>query len=311
MSCTRFEKTEFELLEPKHYPVLEPFFKDQPFSLSTFCLSSVFAWRDEDDFSTYFAIRDDVLWLMAQKPEKPEERYMALPLPAFVFGPGQLASLMKVLGFDHLDFVPQKYLQHFGHNDVTAHFTVVEQPIFKDYIYRTEDLARLEGRKYAKKRNLLKQFEREYVETNRCAAEVIGAATSEHVAFIEKWCEQNGCEETDSLLACDRRSAIDQLQNFDTYDLSGLTLRIDGHIAGLAIASRLTGEMGVLTVEKALSEHKGLYQYLDREAARELFLGTYAYINKESDMGVPGLAQSKRSYYPVRREACFKLTVRG
>lgn len=311
MCCNLLEKTEFELLVPQHFPVLEPFFRDQPFSLSVFSLSSVFAWRDEGDFHTYFAVLGDVLLLMAQKNQNPTKRYMALPIPALGYPPERLAVLMADLGFDHLDYVPEGYIEHFGHDDVAAHFEIVRKPDLEDYIYRTQDLANLEGRRYSKKRNLVKQFERAYVETGRCTSQVIETATEEHVAFVEKWCEQNDCDEAEALLACDRSSAIDQLLHFDLYRLRGLTLRIDGKIAGLAVATRLKDDMGVLTVEKALPEYKGIYQYLDREAARRLFLGKYAYINKESDMGVPGLAQSKRSYDPLRREGCFKLTIRA
>jgi len=35
------------------------------------------------------------------------------------------------------------------------------------------------------------------------------------------------------------------------------------------------------------------------------------YINKESDMGVPGLIQAKRSYYPVMMIKSYKLTLKG
>jgi hypothetical protein len=67
--------------------------------------------------------------------------------------------------------------------------------------------------------------------------------------------------------------------------------------------------MGVLNFEKAFSDIKGLYQYFDRECARRLFPGM-AYINKENDMGEPGLQKAKKSYYPDRIVSAYELTVR-
>jgi hypothetical protein len=67
--------------------------------------------------------------------------------------------------------------------------------------------------------------------------------------------------------------------------------------------------MGVLNFEKAHGSIKGLYQFLDNECAKRLFTG-YTYINKESDMKLPNLAQSKKSYNPVAIVKSYCLTMR-
>ncbi len=92
-------------------------------------------------------------------------------------------------------------------------------------------------------------------------------------------------------------------------NLQGILVRIDGAVEAFAIASGLTAEIGVLSFEKARSEIKGLYQFLDNECARRLF-SAFSFINKESDMGLPGLAQSKNSYHPIEKIKSFRLTVK-
>mgnify|MGYP000405684838 CR=1 FL=1 len=62
--------------------------------------------------------------------------------------------------------------------------------------------------------------------------------------------------------------------------------------------------------EKADAEIKGLYQYFDQQCARRLFNG-YTYINKESDLGIAGLAKSKRSYYPVEKVKAYRLLLKA
>jgi hypothetical protein len=37
----------------------------------------------------------------------------------------------------------------------------------------------------------------------------------------------------------------------------------------------------------------------------------FTFLNKESDMGIPGLAKAKRSYHPVRMVRSFKLVLKG
>jgi hypothetical protein len=65
--------------------------------------------------------------------------------------------------------------------------------------------------------------------------------------------------------------------------------------------------MGVLHFEKAFSRVKGLYQYFDRECARQLFAES-SLINKENDMDIPEIAYTKSSYFPTMRIKSFNFT---
>jgi len=132
----------------------------------------------------------------------------------------------------------------------------------------------------------------------------------ECLAFLEAWCVQRDCDvdgETD--LACERRAVITSLEQLEALDLRGILVRLDERVCAFGIASRLNGDTGILSYEKAFSDVKGLYQFLDRECAKRLFAGC-RYINKESDMSLPNLAAMKRSYHPVLRVKSYKLTLR-
>ncbi|MDD5775825.1 MAG: phosphatidylglycerol lysyltransferase domain-containing protein, partial [Candidatus Omnitrophica bacterium] len=83
---------------------------------------------------------------------------------------------------------------------------------------------------------------------------------------------------------------------------------IDGVVNAIAIMSALHEKTGVLHFEKAFSDIRGLYQFLDNECAKRLF-SQYEFINKESDMNIAELAQSKKSYHPVQRIKSYCLTV--
>ncbi len=64
----------------------------------------------------------------------------------------------------------------------------------------------------------------------------------------------------------------------------------------------------MLCFEKADADIEGIYQFLDNECAKRLFSG-YRFINKESDMGKPGLTKSKQSYHPVEIIKSYCLTL--
>lgn len=175
----------------------------------------------------------------------------------------------------------------------------------------TRDLAKLEGNKYSKKRNLINQFNRDFVARKLVKTEPITeASTNDCIEFLEQWCEEKDCgKESREELYCEKQAAINTLKSIDILGVNGLLLRIDGKVSAFGMASRLTSDMGVFHFEKAFSKIKGLYQYFDNLCAKNLFKG-YTYINKESDMDLPSLAKAKKSYYPSMIVKSYKLVLR-
>jgi hypothetical protein len=136
------------------------------------------------------------------------------------------------------------------------------------------------------------------------------AAKEECLTFLDKWCDDQQCDlDEDVNLACEKEAIINTIENMDLLEVNGLILRIDNKINALGMASHLTDEMGVLYFEKALTQVKGLYQYFDNLCAKHLLTG-YKYINKESDMDIPGLVKAKKSYHPIFIVKSFKLEIR-
>ncbi len=294
------------------YALLNPYFVNQPYRLSIYSLLSVIVWSGQKYTSSY-AIEDGAVILGNEAVNNPQDRYLVLPVnPKGSFSPEYLHQLARRLDYREYWFVPADYLQQFDLAAVESLFVVSEQPEYEDYIYLTEDLALLKGNRFSKKRNLIHQFDRTHKDTGRVAMERLTSSHAEEcLEFLTKWCAEHGdCDgpENESL-ACEKRALTTALRSVDTLEGRGLLIRIDGVVSALAIASRLNDATGVLNFEKAFSDIRGLYQFLDNECAKQLFTG-YRYINKESDMGLPDLAHSKKSYYPVDRLKSFKLIMK-
>lgn len=299
---------QFQKFELIHYPLIRPFFDDLPWNHSVFAPAVIAAWRSEDGSDVYFAIEKETLFMAAKSEQNPELNYLALPLPTDDYPPAALKFLAERLGFPGYALVPSGYLTKYGREEAARYFRISEQPLLEDYVYRTEDLANLKGTKYAKKRNLIRQFETAYVETGRATVERIGPdIIPECLSFLDGWYDSRKRDEDyDHVDEDDRTAAFTVIGEFFHLELDGLVVRIDSKVVAIGTLAHLNATTGVLNLEMADRGYKGIYQFLDRECARRLFAGRYQYINKESDMGVPGLCQSKRSYHPVRRIKCFQ-----
>ena len=222
-----------------------------------------------------------------------------------------LYDTARKTGFDLYWYVPGDYLETHDPNELKSLFLIEEQPEFKDYVYLTDDLIHLRGNRFSKKRNLINQFTREYLRRNRVKVDEIRPEdVDECLQFLELWCDQHACDtEQESSLACEKHAVITTLKNMDRLESKGIQVRVDGKIYAFGIGSRLNQTTATLNFEKADSGIKGLYQFLDNECARRLF-SEFRYINKESDMNIPNLAESKQSYNPILRIPSFKLTLR-
>lgn len=302
-------KTEFKLLEPGDYDTYAPYFRNQSYDLCIYTLPSLIVWTN--NMARHFvAVNDGALWIYMDYPRLQLPPHLIMPIcPDRLIGPEELAAVSAATKFSVIGNVPESYIERVGRETIARFFEITEQPEYADYVYRTEDLASLKGNKYAKKRNLISQFERELLVSDRVRVDsMTGANAMESLEFLEKWCEEKDCaEKRDKVLACEREAAVKGISLMESIGMRGILLRIDGEVNAFGMASTLTGDTGVLHFEKAFSRVKGLYQYFDRECARRLFPES-PLINKENDMSIPEIAHAKNSYYPVKRIKSFKFT---
>ena len=166
---------------------------------------------------------------------------------------------------------------------------------FFDYIYLTSDLAHLPGKRYVGMRQHINTFRRDCsftVETLR--PDMI----PEVIAFLMEWCEWKDCEKTE-VLAHEKSAVLFGIGHLTELGLDGLIIRVDGDIAALSVYERMSDDMALIHFEKGLPDCEGIYKVINQETARHLTKhGGYTYINRESDLGVPGLREAKLRYYP-------------
>ena len=163
-----------------------------------------------------------------------------------------------------------------------------------EYIYKTETLAELRGSKLSKKRNLISQFERLY-----SPYEIREITPSDHDtirSLNDQWCrERDGMRSIEN----EQKALANALNCFDKLGLHGLILTAGGNIEAFAIFSPINSDSWTVHFEKARSDCKGAAQVINQQTAKYL-TGKCEYINREQDLGIPGLRQAKQSYMPDR-----------
>lgn len=180
------------------------------------------------------------------------------------------------------------------HADFSSHFDIIDDPGLYNYIYRTKDLAFLQGRDYQPKRNLINQAEKLYKYTT----EAITKTNISDVKNILSEIEKDILEEDINLL--NEKIVLQYtLDNYSDLKQQGLLIRIEGKPTAFSIYEKLNQDTAVIHFEKALRSYKGLYQLINRETAKEIHTKGYEFINREEDLNIAGLRKAKLSYCPV------------
>lgn len=186
-----------------------------------------------------------------------------------------------------------------AHNLKQLGYHVVEDRDNFDYLYRRQDLATLRGRNYHKKRNLIKAF----IQSNTYTAKPLRSEfRSDALQVLDEWRQGSGIQG-------DYEAAREALSAMESLQLCGGIYYVDSRPVAYVLGEELAGGTTfVIHFEKAVPGYKGLYQFINQSFAA-ILPEVYEYINREQDLGEPGLRQAKLSYLPAGFVEKFKLVV--
>jgi uncharacterized protein len=179
--------------------------------------------------------------------------------------------------------------------EIYPNLTLYPDRDYFDYIYRTEDLADFAGKGYATVRRQVNHFRREY-------AYSVEAITRENIdevwEFLVIWCEWRDCDSV-PILAYEKEAILFAINNFFAIGLRGWIIRVGETIGAISVVDEVNADMAVVHFEKALPEtYRDIYKVIMTETAAGL-RERYRFINRECDMGVPGLRESKTRCHPA------------
>ncbi|NJB69082.1 hypothetical protein GGQ74_002776 [Desulfobaculum xiamenense] len=175
-----------------------------------------------------------------------------------------------------------------------------------DYLYDVRELVDLKGNRFHKKKNLLSQFVKKYDHVyHSMTPDCVEAALDMQLEWLS-WRD----EESQQTLAAENRAITRVLTGWDSLcGVFGGVIEVEGAQAAYTVAERLSDDTLVIHFEKGHTHFKGIYQ-----AINQMFLASdangYVFVNREQDLGDPGLRKAKESYNPVGFLRKFEARVR-
>lgn len=175
-----------------------------------------------------------------------------------------------------------------------------------EYIYRTEDLAYLRGKKYHSKKNHISYFEKNF---DWHFEEITPKNIDRCRILNDQWERLNEQKEPEEIE--NEHEAISKaFGSFFELGLYGGILFVENEAVAFTFGEGLNGSTFCTHVEKAYANFRGAYQMINRELAKAL-LGKYEFINREDDTGSEGLRNAKLSYRPVTLLTKYNARLKG
>ena len=165
-----------------------------------------------------------------------------------------------------------------------------------DYVYESEKLATLSGKKLHGKRNHINKFKSVY-DVRWSYESITRENVEECFQMALKWRNQNGCED-DIEKNAEMCVTLNSLRLFEELELVGGLIRVDGEIVAFSIGEPICSDTFVVHIEKAYADVPGAYTMINQQFVEHECMA-YKYVNREEDTGEEGLRKAKRSYRPV------------
>ena len=165
-----------------------------------------------------------------------------------------------------------------------------------DYIYKVSDLASLSGKKYHSKRNHISNFVKNYPDWSYENINVQNI--SECIELHTNWIENKDNADSDSDYSLEFEAVLSGFENYSDIGFKGGLIRVNNKPIAYTFGEKLNDHCFVTHFEKAPSDIQGAYAIINREFAKRLEEDGFIYVNREEDLGIPGLRKAKQSYKP-------------
>lgn len=210
-----------------------------------------------------------------------------------------LIARSKEKGYcDFLKNVPEVSLKRFKNSE---HFQIEEDIDQFDYIFATEDLMNLPGRKYRHKRQIVERFLQNHPDASIKITRTPSQRDIQQILEIsKKW--KGECLEKHEVFLCIQRL----LSYRDRFSLEVASVHAMNRMLGFQIYE-LVGANALAHFRNCDPEFQDAASFLTKEHAAHLYKNGCILINRMQDLGMPNLRQAKTLWRP--RQFLKKYTV--
>lgn len=303
MICELPEFPRTEALERHHKPLLQGLFRELQPQVSELTFTNLFIWRHA--YGIRLCRMGEVVLPFCLRAD-PDESFLLPPL-----GPGAGAEHVRAaLEFlareghsPRLCRVDAANLQRLGLRE--EEFVLTPDRDNWDYVYRVRDLIDLPAREHEDKRRHIERFRKRFrYEYRPLTPELVPAC----LELQDLWCDEKHCDLYASLRA-EARAVREVLQSLEELDVTGGAILVNDRVQAFSLAEPLNANTVVVHIEKASPDLHGAFQVINQEFLLHEW-ANWEYVNREQDVGEPGLRRAKESYLPARMVEKFEVRTR-
>jgi len=255
---------------------------------SDYSFVNLWAWRNI--YKLEWTFDQDLVWIRQNSPS----RSLWAPI-------GNWDSIDWQTKFGNLEQNEQEFIRiperlyNIWNHTSGNHTDFFTDPDHWDYIYSVQELIDLKGNRFHKKKNLLKQFMRKY---DYIYYPLTLDKIEKALTLQTEWCMWRDCEDS-TTLESENQAILETLEDYSKLEglISG-ALEVEGRMVAFAIGEALDADTVVVHFEKGCPKYKGVYQAINQQFLENSASG-FTYVNREQDLGDPGLRKAKESYNPV------------
>ncbi len=280
----------FEKMNLSHVPLLKEAFSRCESRICDQTLGGSVMWRN--CFHTTIARDEECVYL--QSEYEPGKFAFTPPLGNLEAGVKRLAAYCEKTG-QALSFCSVSDLEKEKIEAVLPDLVSHPTRDWFDYLYLREKLMTLSGKKLSGQRNHLNYFLKTYTDWRFVP---IG---EENLSLAQEYFGRYSREtEKDSVFFQEEKKAVsDVLDHLDVYGFQGGMITVGDQVVALSLGERV-GDTFFIHIEKADRAFRGAYQMILTQMLRHYTCEEVIYVNREEDVGDPGLRYSKEAYHPER-----------
>jgi hypothetical protein len=289
----------FKEIDIQSMDKLQPYFDMVNYEACEYCFTTLYMWQHL--YKTAYHIGDGFAVLvgeyegntfsilpLASKENLPKAIDFVLNYFSKIEKKLYLRGITKEIVDDLKKYYPDK-------------FDYVEERDLFDYIYDGEAMRTLAGRKNQKKRNHINYFLKEY--EGRFEYRLLDKDDFEDCLNVTKEWAANK-EENDEYDEGMDEELIGINKVFNDYEILKDKVKIagiyiDNKLEAFTIGELLNPNMALIHIEKANPDIRGLYPFINQQFLVNEF-SEVEFVNREEDLGIPGLRKAKLSYHPIR-----------
>ncbi len=284
---------EFKSFHLEDKPILDRFFAEHHYEQSECAFGTLFIWQHA--FRLAWAVEEDVLFIRAGRYG---HEFLLPPFSgennSFVNGLRLAAHWFEDQGLPFLLKGASPWVVERMKELCPNCYTFTADRDNFEYIYSTQDLIQLPGKKFREKRNRVNGFRRDYFGYEY--VDIGPEHKAECMEVATRWLDDH---QTTTDMEEEQQGIAMLFDHWNDLGVKGGAIRLGGKIIAFSIGEYLNPDMAVIHIEKADPEIRGSYQIINQEFVQHAWADTL-YINREEDMGIDGLRQAKESYHPIR-----------